>query len=210
MDKTVWFIRHGETEWNSQIRWQGHTDVPLNETGRQQASGVALQLKDRPLKAILSSDLSRARETAEIIAAPHGIPVFTTEQLREVNIGDAEGLTTPEVLERFGEISVQQWRTLENMDSCLPGGETKRQALKRGLTAVQDFVSSESGKELAIVFHSLIMRLILYHLFPAVQGPLHITNCKFFQLRFNGGSSLWTAEGELLAHIENAAVNANR
>src|SRR5581483_12433051 len=85
---TLLLVRHGETDWNSERRWQGHADEPLNETGRAQAREVADELADRSIDAVYSSDLSRARETAEIIAARLGLSVTTDARLGEVDVGD--------------------------------------------------------------------------------------------------------------------------
>jgi broad specificity phosphatase PhoE len=72
---TILLARHGETQWNLERRWQGWADPPLNDTGRAQAQALAQQLRDTPFDAVYTSDLRRAHETAEIVAAPHGVPV---------------------------------------------------------------------------------------------------------------------------------------
>ena len=93
---TVLLARHGETDWNRDHRWQGHTGPPLNATGRQQAVILAASLT-QVVDAIYSSDTERARETAEIVAAHIGGSVSTDERLREVNFGEWEGLTRHEI-----------------------------------------------------------------------------------------------------------------
>src|SRR5262245_65615545 len=93
--------RHGETDWNREHRVQGHTDVPLNENGREQARALAERLVDVPLAAIYASDLARARETAEIVARRLGLGVVLDPGLREKNFGSWEGLTDVEIAERF-------------------------------------------------------------------------------------------------------------
>jgi broad specificity phosphatase PhoE len=91
--------RHGETDWNSAGRWQGHSDTPLNEVGRRQARALADLLDG--VDAIYSSDLARARETAEIVAERLGLPVRLDPRLRERGFGSWEGLTTTEIERRF-------------------------------------------------------------------------------------------------------------
>jgi broad specificity phosphatase PhoE len=204
MIKTVWFVRHGETDWNAEMRWQGYTDIPLNDAGRKQAARAGEALRGRPLKGILSSDLSRARETAEIIAAPHGLPVFTTDKLREVQIGDLEGMTRDEVVERYGDVRLEPLRSVFDLDTPFPNGETKREALRRGLTAIEGFVRWCQGEEVAIVFHSLILRVIVHSLFPEIQEQIHVPNCRFFELEFDDSAHEWTACGELRGYLENA------
>jgi len=89
---TVFLARHGQTDWNRDRRWQGHADEPLNETGREQALQLADTLAHVPFAAIYASDLARARETAEILAGPHGLPVRLDPRLREVDVGDLSGV----------------------------------------------------------------------------------------------------------------------
>jgi len=104
---TLLLVRHGETDWNRDGRWQGHSDTQLNDAGREQARGVAAQLDG--VDVVYSSDLARARETAEIIAAALGRDVRTDERLRERGFGAWEGLTAPEIEERFAE-GLAKWR----------------------------------------------------------------------------------------------------
>ncbi|WP_428541883.1 histidine phosphatase family protein [Rhodopila sp.] len=86
-----WFLRHGETDWNAQDLSQGNVDIPLNETGLAQARSASLLLRNRGIKAIISSPLSRARVTADIAAAELGLPVQIDDGLREVSFGVQEG-----------------------------------------------------------------------------------------------------------------------
>jgi 2,3-bisphosphoglycerate-dependent phosphoglycerate mutase len=89
-------VRHGETDWNAEGRLQGHTDRPLTDYGRKQARGLADDLADEELEAIYSSDLARARETAEIVGERLGLPVVLDPDLREKDWGNWEGLTAVE------------------------------------------------------------------------------------------------------------------
>jgi len=86
-------VRHGQTLWNNIGKYQGHTDVPLSKTGIEQASKVAKRLKNDKITAIYSSDLKRAKQTAEIIALEHNLPVITNTRFREINFGVWEGKT---------------------------------------------------------------------------------------------------------------------
>jgi broad specificity phosphatase PhoE len=109
-----WFLRHGETDWNAQNLSQGNVDIPLNETGLAQARSASLLLRNRGIRAIISSPLSRAKVTADIAAAQLGLPVQIDDGLREVAFGVQEGkpmsewfqpwvdgLLTPEGAESF-------------------------------------------------------------------------------------------------------------
>jgi broad specificity phosphatase PhoE len=93
---TLLLVRHGETDWNADGRLQGHTDRPLSDFGRRQARQLAEELADEQLEAIYSSDLARARETAEIVGERLGLPVVLEPDLREKDWGTWEGLTPVE------------------------------------------------------------------------------------------------------------------
>ena len=95
---TLLLVRHGETDWNADGRWQGHADVPLNERGRAQAQALAEQLAaEEPLDVVYSSDLARARETAEIVARRLGVELVLERDLREIDVGSREGRTWSEI-----------------------------------------------------------------------------------------------------------------
>jgi probable phosphoglycerate mutase len=95
---TLLLVRHGETDWNAQRRWQGHADVPLNETGRAQAQVLAEQLAaDARVDVVYSSDLARARETAEIAAQRLGVELVLERDLREIDVGSRQGRTWTEI-----------------------------------------------------------------------------------------------------------------
>ena len=93
---TLLLVRHGETDWNADGRLQGQTDRPLSDFGRDQARRLAEELESEVLKAIYSSDLARARETAEIVGERIGLPVVPEPDLREKDWGTWEGLTAVE------------------------------------------------------------------------------------------------------------------
>jgi broad specificity phosphatase PhoE len=98
---TLLLVRHGETDWNRDGRWQGHSNTHLNDLGREQAHRVAAELDG--VDVLYSSDLARARETAEIIAAELGLPVHVDARLRERSFGAWEGLTAAEIEADFHE-----------------------------------------------------------------------------------------------------------
>src|ERR1700749_4512270 len=108
--KRAILFRHGETDWNVEERFQGHIDVPLNENGRAQARGLVEKLAPMGLQVILSSDLSRALETARIAARGlGGIAVEIDPRLREAHLGGAQGLTREEIEKKFGLELVHRW-----------------------------------------------------------------------------------------------------
>jgi broad specificity phosphatase PhoE len=107
---TLLLARHGETDWNRDGRWQGQSDTPLNELGREQARELAESLDG--IDAVYSSDLARARETAEIVAARLGLEIKVDERLRERSFGAWEGLTMEEIERRY-EQAHGRWRAGE-------------------------------------------------------------------------------------------------
>lgn len=115
-----WFLRHGETDWNAQNLSQGNVDIPLNETGLAQARSASLLLRNKGIRSVISSPLSRARVTADIAAAALGLPVQVDDGLREVAFGVKEGepmadwfqhwvdgLMTPEGAESFPSLTTR-------------------------------------------------------------------------------------------------------
>src|SRR6516165_6393394 len=98
---TLFVARHGQTDWNREHRWQGWADPPLNAAGREQAADLGESLAGLGIEAVVSSDLRRAAETAEIAGARLGLPVEVDARLREVDVGEWSGLTTSEVEARF-------------------------------------------------------------------------------------------------------------
>jgi probable phosphoglycerate mutase len=98
---TIVMIRHGETDWNRDNRFQGHADPPLNEIGRAQARALAERMREERADALYASPLARAHETAVILAAQLALVVKVADQLREVDVGSWSGLTRTEVEARF-------------------------------------------------------------------------------------------------------------
>ena len=122
-------VRHGETDWNRDRRFQGYADPGLNDIGREQAWALADELASERVDAIYTSDLSRARETAEIIAERVGAPVVLDRKLREIDVGEWQGLTWPEVEARYPD-GVRNWpelgarvvAALRRISAVHPGG----------------------------------------------------------------------------------------
>jgi broad specificity phosphatase PhoE len=155
-------IRHGETDWNLENRWQGQADVPLNAKGRAQARQIAERLKDDGLQAIYASDLGRARQTAGELARATGLEVRLDPRLREIHQGDWQGMLASEIETRYA------WFFQKKPDNLLehapPGGETIGQVQARLIAAVQDIVQAHPGGSVAVVSHGFAIAVILaYH-----------------------------------------------
>lgn len=171
--------RHGRTAWNAERRFQGQTDVPLDDMGRRQAAHAAELLATLSPDRIVSSDLARARETAEALGERVGLDVATHEGLRETFAGDWEGLTRQELEEAYGD-ELARWSA--GSDVRPGGGETRREVAAR-MVQVIDAVLTESapGETIVIATHGGAARAAigaLLELPPEHWAALGVlTNC---------------------------------
>lgn len=154
MSTRVILIRHGETLWNRERRCQGFTDVPLSETGREQAERLSRALARESLAAVFSSDLIRARKTAEIIARPHQLPVLLDARLRELNQGVLEGQNMDGLLAHHAEL-LKTWMA-DPAHTQMPQGETLLQIQARGWAAIREIVDRHPEQTVAVVAHNLL------------------------------------------------------
>ncbi|MDI1257853.1 histidine phosphatase family protein [Aquabacterium sp.] len=148
-------IRHGETAWNLEARIQGHTDIPLNEHGRWQAERLALALSDDGLDALYTSDLQRARDTAQAVARATGLPLRLDQGLRERNFGRLEGMTQNEVALQWPEEG-RRWR--ERDPSYGPEeGETLQSFYQRCIDTAERLARLHPGQTVALVAHGGVL-----------------------------------------------------
>ena len=182
----IFLLRHGETRWNREGRCQGSSDIELNEVGHRQAGEVAAHLSGRRIDAVYSSDLRRARQTAEIVGEPHDVAVRIEPDLRELDHGEMEGLTFVEVRERF-EGLIEQWRS-QPVAVLLPGGERLIDVDRRVWSALNRIVESHDDEDtLVVVSHSFP---ILSALCRISRTPLnqyrtfHLKPCDFSHVSF--------------------------
>ena len=153
---TILLARHGESDWNRDKRWQGHADRPLTDVGRAQARDLAARLADTELDAVYSSDLKRARETAEIVARSRGLDVDVMAQLREVDVGSWSGLTRSGAENRFPEAYRRWVAGGEGWDD----GETYEQLSKRVVGAVYAIAADHPGERVLVVTHGGSIRTV--------------------------------------------------
>jgi probable phosphoglycerate mutase len=146
---TILLARHGETDWNSERRWQGHADRPLNEVGRQQARELAETLTDRAIDVVYSSDLLRAHETALIVGERLGLPVSVDAGLREVDVGDWSGRVHSEI-EGLDPDGYRRWR---EGGKGWAGGESYEEMGERVVAAVLRLAARHPGETVLIVTH---------------------------------------------------------
>ena len=148
-------VRHGETHWNKDGLVQGgDSDIELNDTGLEQARNLAAFLKNEPIIAILSSPLRRAIATAEVIASQHQLPVEIDQGLRELKVGDLEGISVSNLRTTFSRFLLQWWQEGEAMK--LPNGESLVELQQRAWKAIEGLLerhktSPENNKDAAVV-----------------------------------------------------------
>ena len=153
-------IRHGETERNSEAKLQGgKSDIPLDEEGRKQAHCLGLALKGEKLKAIYSSPLKRALDTAQAIAVHHHLKVETDHALAEIDMGFIDGLDLAEVKESQADFW-KRWRQ-EDYSAPLPGGESPLQVQKRAWGVVQEIIGRYREGSVAVVSHAISLQTII-------------------------------------------------
>jgi len=159
----LWLVRHGQTDWNLSGRWQGQaSDAPgLNETGRAQALALRKQIKGNNFSAIYSSDLLRARQTAELIAEPLGLTVTLEPRLREMNLGAWEGVLSEEIEVKYSRELAERARN--PCETPAPNGESPREVAERVLSAVNEIASKHPDKSVLIVAHGISLAVIICH-----------------------------------------------
>ncbi len=169
--KRILLIRHGETDWNAEQRWQGHLDVPLNQNGLAQVQALAKHLRGRPIRAVYSSDLSRAQATAAPIAETFGLTVKGDPRWRELNLGIFQGLTTSEISRQYPDEARRMHE--DYMDYVMPKGEARRAMQARAYAAFGEIVADEAGPEIVVVSHGGTIRVLLMKLFGSGDEIVH-------------------------------------
>ncbi len=188
----VVIIRHGQSQGNAEGRFGGHTDTPLSPRGRKQAQATARALASEKFSAIYSSDLPRAIETASPLAKLVGVPLETTDALRERSVGVMEGLTFEEAAEEHPE----QYQALlrRDFEHVLAGGESYRQTLDRASRQLDDAIEQHKGGRIALFAHTGTICILILHLMGALDAPelkpvwIATANCGIarFDLRDDG------------------------
>lgn len=180
-------IRHGETDWNLQHRFQGQIDVPLNARGQLQAQRLATRLTSEAIDALACSDLQRARQTASPAAAALGYEPEAVPALREQGFGVLEGLALPEILQRHPR-EWEAWRR-HDPDYAPPGAESVRSFHARVVSAVRELARRYAGRRIAVVTHGGVLDMVYR---TALDLPLYgpracpIPNAGLNRLRLEG------------------------
>lgn len=155
----LYLIRHARSAWNAEGRWQGQADPELDEVGQAQALALAHFLRREPLMAVYSSPQLRARQTAEPVAAEHGLAVRFDDRLKERDVGAWSGLTEVEVRARFPQDFTPTWWV-----KGPPGGESQPQVLARASAVFGEIMMSQpDGAHVAVISHGGILNAYLRH-----------------------------------------------
>lgn len=180
-------VRHGETDWNRERRFQGRADQPLNEAGRGQARELAELLRDESVSAVYTSPLRRARETAEILAKDFGLRPQPLDALLEIDVGAWEGLTIDEVRAAYPGRADEDWR------SGWDEGETYDELSRRVLPALVELGTKHEGGHVLAVTHAGPLRAVIaasmglsYDDARPLIGPLE--NCAVFRFAVQDGT----------------------
>jgi broad specificity phosphatase PhoE len=155
----IWLVRHGQTDWNLEGRFQGQLDVPLNDIGMDQVRVFAENLGDRAFCALYSSDLLRARQTAEIISGHVNLPIKFDRRLREISQGQVEGLLLSEVSQKFGNELNE--RRINPVHSRMPGGESVSEVAERVKFAMDDIARAHPTEPVLVASHGLAIATML-------------------------------------------------
>lgn len=171
----IYLVRHGQTEWNSEGRMQGSSDIPLNETGRSQARKLGKELRDVPFCGAYASDLSRAVETAELALEGHGLKIWQDPRLQEISWGVYEGqVKTPELAAKLEKMILSDQPNGE-------GVETLERFTARIYPALQEIACRHLfDTRVAVVVHGGVIRTLIEKLDPGREGPpVRMKNCQY-------------------------------
>ena len=191
-------MRHGESEGNAARIFTGHLDSPLTEAGRRQAAVVADVLAQVKVDRVIASDLSRARDTAQAIAARHGLSVETYPELREIDLGEMAGrsFTDAQAHPSWNEDGFVEW----------PGGESLDAVFDRAFELIGRVVADSAGKTIVVVGHGGVTRILVSH-FLGILPKLERTraaNANITKVTTDGGT--FTVEKLFVgAHLDSAA-----
>lgn len=163
----IYLVRHGQTDWNAKAKIQGQTDIELNETGMLQAEKVREKIKNIKIDQIISSDLKRARKTAEIINEAFNKKIYYDKRLREMNYGEIEGQVK-------GEITKEMWDML-NYEPQKINAEDRADVFKRTTELLKEI--EKSNENVLLVSHGGVIRVMIYYL----EGNEYYDNSKYME-----------------------------
>lgn len=192
---SVFYIfRHAQTNWNLEKRLQGHTDIPLNDLGRKQATALKQKFSNIKLDCAYSSDLVRASETAQIALIDHNVEIHQTSRLREVDMGEATGLTHDQLNQRYENL----WDAFlspkkEDLEMRFPGGESKKEHLDKTIAFLKEISSNHNS--IGISTHGgVILKLLQYCFNYDESFNIRVTNCCLHEFELLNGDIKYIKE----------------
>jgi probable phosphoglycerate mutase len=198
--RTFLVFRHGETDYNRHGRVQGWTDVPLNPDGQAQAATLAPLLAAHDVRSIVTSDLTRAHQTAVAAAGGRAVVLHRDMALREIFYGELEGLLFDDLVVQLGQEFMARWRHLDaaGLEQRIPSGESKREALTRAHDAIRRHAARVAASEtFAVSTHGGIIRCLIGAAEGGAAAPQKIRNCGAFRMRWDPTRDAFTYLGEL-------------
>ena len=161
-------VRHGETVWNHEGRYQGQIDTPLSPVGLKQGKLVAEALKNVSFDVVYASPLSRSYDTAVMCAKFHGLNVEKDERLLEINHGKWEGLFADDIKALYPEL-LERWRTTV-VDVQMPDGECIEDVRKRAMEAFREYAEKHEGQTVLVVAHDAVNKAVLCDILEMEQN----------------------------------------
>ena len=203
MTRTLLLVRHGETAWNREGRFQGHTDIPLSDVGRGQARALRARLEagnyahlfDDAQTVVVTSDLRRAQETAEIVFGGNGRALHVRPDLREFCYGVFEGFTRPEIDERYPG-AMTAWLHGDRA-AAVDGGESRAAVHARAHAVVNAFLAEMPHRYVVAVGHGGVMRQLLSSCFADRGEPRNLSFANTAMHLIQVGSSPWSYAGQI-------------
>lgn len=199
----IYFIRHGETDWNAEGKYQGWSDIPLSETGKKQAECLGERFQNIDLDVIYSSPLQRAYDTAQAVAIRKKMEIIPEEHFKEINFGEWEGLTAEQLNHLYGEKF--QYFLSHPEDAKFPGDGSFSLVTERIKIGLDKILEENEGKNIMIVSHGGLIRLCIFYLLKM--------DIRFYKQMWINNTAVSvidiTSEGAVLykvnddAHIEN-------
>jgi len=207
----LYLIRHGETKWNREGRYQGWADIELSEEGHEQASLLAKRFDYLNLDAIYSSPLKRAVATAEPIAQKKGLEVILDEHFKEINFGEWEGHTVAELTQMYGQPYLDFFK--DPFQNTMPGEGSFGHVAKRAMAGFAKIMKQHEGQRVAIVSHGGLLRVLLVALLGLdnnMYRSMWLTNTSITMVDITADGQRFLMTLNDKAHLEMAEILKNR
>lgn len=184
---TIYFVRHGETQYNVERRMQGFCDSPLTKNGIEQAKSVGKGLSDISFKAAYSSDSQRVLDTAKFAIGDRDIPITIDKRIKEMNFGVLESLLEAEIKTQYGNI-LETLFDLSDLNTAAPEGESYVQLFSRTNTAIEEIVKTheKEGGNILIFSHGVTIGNYIMQLTKSNEYPVH-ENCSISVVSYTNG-----------------------